>query len=28
VQECDGRISVKTETGKYCEFALEFPVKG
>ncbi len=28
VQECDGRISVKTETGKYCEFTLEFPVKG
>ena len=28
VQEFDGRISVKTEVGKYCEFALEFPVKG
>jgi len=28
VQECDGRISVKTETGKYCEFTLEFPAKG
>jgi len=28
VQECDGRISVKTEVGKYCEFALEFPLKG
>lgn len=28
VQECDGRISVKTESGKYCEFTLEFPVKG
>jgi signal transduction histidine kinase len=28
VQECDGRISVKTEKGKYCEFTLEFPVKG
>jgi signal transduction histidine kinase len=28
VQECDGRISVNTELGKYCEFALEFPVKG
>ena len=28
VQECDGRISVNTELGKYCEFTLEFPVKG
>ena len=28
VQECDGRISVKTEPGKYCEFTLEFPIKG
>ena len=28
VQECEGRISVKTESGKYCEFTLEFPVKG
>jgi two-component system sensor histidine kinase PhcS len=28
IQECDGRISVKTESGKYCEFTLEFPVKG
>jgi signal transduction histidine kinase len=28
VQECDGRISVKTEPGKYCEFTLEFPAKG
>jgi signal transduction histidine kinase len=28
VQECDGRISVKTETGRYCEFTLEFPAKG
>ena len=28
VQECDGRISVNTEVGKYCEFTLEFPVKG
>jgi len=27
VQECDGRISVKTERGKFCEFALEFPAK-
>jgi len=28
IQECDGRISVKTEIGKYCEFTLEFPIKG
>jgi C4-dicarboxylate-specific signal transduction histidine kinase len=28
VQECEGRISVRTEAGKYCEFALEFPAKG
>lgn len=28
IQECDGRISVKTENGKYCEFTLEFPAKG
>ncbi|HEY2081660.1 MAG TPA: ATP-binding protein [Verrucomicrobiae bacterium] len=28
VQENEGRISVKTEAGKYCEFTLEFPVKG
>jgi len=28
VQECDGRISVNTEVGKYSEFALEFPLKG
>ena len=28
IQECDGRISVKTELGKYCEFTLEFPLKG
>jgi signal transduction histidine kinase len=28
VQECDGKISVKTERGKFCEFTLEFPVKG
>jgi len=27
VREYDGRISVKTEPGKYCEFTLEFPVK-
>jgi signal transduction histidine kinase len=28
VQECDGRISVRTEPGKFCEFTLEFPDKG
>jgi two-component system, sensor histidine kinase PhcS len=28
VQEYDGRIAVKTESGKFCEFTLEFPVKG
>ena len=28
VQDCDGRISVRTEPGKFCEFTLEFPVKG
>jgi two-component system sensor histidine kinase PhcS len=26
VQEYDGRISVRTESGKFCEFTLEFPV--
>jgi signal transduction histidine kinase len=28
VQECDGKIAVKTEPGRFCEFALEFPNKG
>jgi signal transduction histidine kinase len=28
VQEYEGRISVNTEPGKFCEFTLEFPVKG
>ena len=28
VQEYGGRIAVKTEAGKFCEFALEFPDKG
>jgi two-component system sensor histidine kinase PhcS len=28
VQECDGRVSVRTEVGKFCEFTLEFPAKG
>ncbi len=27
VQDCDGRISVRTEPGKFCEFTLEFPAK-
>jgi two-component system sensor histidine kinase PhcS len=28
VQDCEGRISVRTEPGKFCEFSLEFPAKG
>jgi signal transduction histidine kinase len=28
VQDYDGRISVRTEPGKFCEFTLEFPAKG
>ena len=28
VQECDGKISVNTEVGKFCEFTLDYPVKG
>lgn len=28
VQEYGGKISVQTEAGKFCEFTLEFPVKG
>jgi signal transduction histidine kinase len=28
VRECEGQISVRTETGKFCEFTLEFPAKG
>jgi len=28
IQECDGRISVRTEPGKFSEFSLAFPVKG
>lgn len=28
VQDYDGRILVHTEPGKFCEFTLEFPVKG
>ncbi|HZQ48228.1 MAG TPA: ATP-binding protein, partial [Verrucomicrobiae bacterium] len=27
VQEYEGRISVRSERGKYCEFKLEFPAK-
>ena len=27
VQECEGRISVNTQPGKFCEFTLEFPTK-
>ena len=28
VQEYEGRILVRSEWGKFCEFTLEFPVKG
>ncbi len=28
VQDCEGRISVRTEPGKFCEFTLEFPAQG
>lgn len=28
VQDCDGRIQVRTEPGKFCEFTLDFPAKG
>jgi signal transduction histidine kinase len=28
VQECEGRITVRTDPGKFCEFTLEFPAKG
>jgi two-component system sensor histidine kinase PhcS len=28
VQDYGGRITVRTEPGKFCEFALEFPIKG
>jgi signal transduction histidine kinase len=28
VNEYDGKIAVKTEPGKFCEFTLDFPVKG
>jgi signal transduction histidine kinase len=27
VQDCEGRIAVRTEPGKFCEFSLEFPAK-
>ena len=28
IQQYEGRISVRTEAGKFCEFTLEFPAKG
>jgi two-component system, sensor histidine kinase PhcS len=28
VQGCEGRISVRSERDKFCEFTMEFPVKG
>jgi C4-dicarboxylate-specific signal transduction histidine kinase len=28
MEQFDGRISVRTEPGKFCEFTLEFPAKG
>jgi signal transduction histidine kinase len=28
VQNCDGRITVRTKPGQFCEFTLEFPEKG
>jgi len=28
VQDCDGRISIRTEPGAFCEFTLAFPAKG
>ena len=28
VQEYEGRVSVRSEPGKFCEFTLEFPAKG
>lgn len=28
IQDYDGRISVRTEPGRFCEFTLEFPAKG
>ena len=28
VQDCEGRISIRTESGKFCEFTLVFPAKG
>jgi len=27
VQEYEGRIAVKSERGKFCEFTLEFPAR-
>jgi len=28
VLDCEGRISIRTESGKFCEFTLVFPAKG
>jgi len=28
MRECEGQISVRTEAGKFCEFCLQFPMKG
>jgi two-component system, sensor histidine kinase PhcS len=28
IRECNGRIRVQSQPGKFCEFTLEFPVKG
>jgi two-component system sensor histidine kinase PhcS len=28
IKECQAKISVRTEHGKFCEFTLEFPAKG
>ena len=28
IQDYDGRITVRTEPGRFCEFTLEFPMKG
>jgi C4-dicarboxylate-specific signal transduction histidine kinase len=28
IQECDGKIAVKTEPGQFCEFTLQFPARG
>jgi two-component system sensor histidine kinase PhcS len=28
VHECEGRITARSEQGKFCEFVMEFPAKG